>query len=342
MTTGNGVLPDPRLSIVIGTFNRRTLLERCISSIFEQTQTPFRVFVTDAGSTDGTIDYLKSLDEERVCSIFVGRKLGQAKAYNDVFKDITSKYVCWLSDDNIIVNRSLDVAVEILEDNPEISMVGLKVKDVAGPFADAPYIGGVSPAGILNVNQGLLRTSAIKEVGFFSETFGFYGIDPDLTAKVLHAGHDIVYTREVAIQHHRSWETDPGSRGFAALQDHHRKFRRLYDAKYGHLGRLDLVWHAKRGIWWLIRQVLGKAYSIDDPRSFLGYVVRDWNNLFASRHISLFDSIRSHGKTYYLRQHCRWYKRDPSVLSDDKIKGLVPVPEEKSAGTLSDVHETEQ
>jgi len=317
-------LPEPILSIVVGTLNRRELLEKCLASIFHQTCAVVRVYVTDAGSTDGTIEYLKELASDQLHPIFEGRKQGQAKAYNDVFKRISTPYVCWLSDDNVIVNNGLDLALKIIESDPRIGMVGLKVKDQMGPFVEAPYIGGISPAGILNVNQGLLRTSVLKEVGGFSEVFGLYGIDPDLTAKVLHAGHDIVYTRTVAIHHYRSWETDPSSPGFATLQSHHEKFRRLYKAKYGDLGRYDLPWHLKRGAWWLIRKVLGKRFSIHSERSFINYIARDWSNVLASRHISILDVWRSRGEEFYLRQHCARHERDRSVLSDDRIADTAP------------------
>ncbi|MEZ6024270.1 MAG: hypothetical protein R3C16_12860 [Hyphomonadaceae bacterium] len=85
---------------------------------------------------------------------------------------------------------------------------------------------------ILNVNQGVLPTDVLRDVGYFSETFGFYGIDPDLTAKVLFTGRDVVYTREVAIHHYRN-SADRSTPEWQALQKHHDKAERLYLAKYG-------------------------------------------------------------------------------------------------------------
>ena len=46
----------PRLSVVLGTYNRLHSLKRCLDSIQAQTSTPFVIHVTDAGSTDGTQD----------------------------------------------------------------------------------------------------------------------------------------------------------------------------------------------------------------------------------------------------------------------------------------------
>ena len=321
--TGDRALVDPRLSIVLGTLNRRALLEKCITSILDKTRTPLKIYVADAGSTDGTIEYLKSIESDVVIAILEGRKLGQARAYNDVFRRIDTPYSCWMSDDTVIVNNGLDIAVETLDADPGIGMVALKIKDVQGPFVDAPYIGGVSQTGVLNVNQGVFRTAILRDVGYFSETFGTYGIDPDLTAKVLFTGHDVVYTLSVAIHHYRDWSTDRSSPEYQALRDHHRKFMELYTAKYGGYGRLDLYWHAKRAVWWLIRKALGHRYSIHSTRQVLGHNARDWNNILAGRHISLLDGWRHRGKPYHLRQHCNRLVQTRRVLSDENLLAVL-------------------
>ena len=44
------------ISVVVGTLNRIDLLRNCIESIV-RTSIPVKIYVTDAGSTDGTIDY---------------------------------------------------------------------------------------------------------------------------------------------------------------------------------------------------------------------------------------------------------------------------------------------
>jgi glycosyltransferase involved in cell wall biosynthesis len=294
---------EPVLSVVIGTFNRREALQRCVSSVLEQTRTPTVVYVTDAGSTDGTQEFLSSVASDQIVPILVGRKLGQAKAYNDVFKSIRSPYVAWLSDDNEVVNGGLDLGVDILERHPEVGMVALKVKDVRGPFVAAPYIGGISEIGVLNVNQGLLRTSVLREAGYFSETFGFYGIDSDLTTMVLYSGHDIVYTKPVAVHHYRDWATEESSAEYSALQKHHEKSLGLYKRKYRGFGEDHRAWESKRRIWLWFRKRLGRLYKRDSPRPRLGGLFRDWDNAFLSRHINPLDPWLSLGRDFHLRQH---------------------------------------
>jgi GT2 family glycosyltransferase len=305
-----------RLAVVVGTYNRLDQIKRCIDSIRRETKTPTIIYVTDAGSTDGTVDYLRAAAAPDLVPLLVGKKLGQAKAYNDVFRSITAPYVVWLSDDNEIVNGGLDTAVAILEREPRIGMVGLKVRDKEGPFVKAPYIGGISKAGILNVNQGVLPTSVLRDVDYFSETFGFYGIDPDLTAKVLFSGRDVVYTRDVAIHHYRNWPADKSTPEWAALQKNHDKAERLYLAKYGALGRFDLFYRLRRGAWKVYREALGPRFKINSHEAYAGLTTRDWHNTIAARHISLLDPWLSAGKPYHLRQSASLLAR-PRQLPPD-------------------------
>jgi GT2 family glycosyltransferase len=312
-----------RLAVVVGTHNRLDQIKRCVESIRRETKTPTIIYVTDAGSTDGTEDYLRGVAAPDLVPILAGRKLGQAKAYNDVFRIITAPFTAWLSDDNEVVNGGLDRAVEILASEPRIGMVGLKVRDKEGPFVKAPYIGGISKAGILNVNQGVLPTPLLRDVGYFSETFGFYGIDPDLTAKVLFSGRDVVYTRDIAIHHYRNWPADRSTPEWAALQKHHDKAEQLYLAKYGALGRFDLLYRVRRGAWKVFREAAGKRFKLNSTDAFGGLLTRDWHNTIASRHISLLDPWLTRGRAYHLRQSASPLAR-PVRLPPDPDPAQVP------------------
>jgi GT2 family glycosyltransferase len=291
-----------RLSVVVGTFNRLEQIKACIESILAETRTPLILFVTDAGSTDGTVEYLASLKDPRIRPLLVGKKLGQARAYNDVFATVETDYVCWLSDDNVIVDGGLDVAVGILDREPSLGMVALKVSDVRGPFVAAPYIGGISSAGILNVNQGLLRTRVLKEVGGFSEEFRDYGIDPDLTAKVLLGGWDVAYTKQVCIHHYRNWETDKSSPEYARMRERQRAYMALYAERYGKAFSASVPYLAKRGAWKLLRDILGRRFDLNSSRRVLGLIARDWQNVMAGRYISVFDALRTRNCDYHLVQ----------------------------------------
>ncbi len=295
---------EAALSVVVGTYNRLDQLRQCVTSIFQQTTTPLHLFVTDAGSTDGTVSYLRELStaNPRVTALLTGQKVGQARALNQVFPLVKTEFVCWLSDDNIVVNRGLDLAVDILRRQPRLGMVGLKVKDVRGPWIEAPYIGGISPLGLLNVNQGFLRTRILHDLGGFSEDYLDYGIDPDLTARVLLAGWDIAFTRQIVIHHYREWMTADAAE-VVRRKERHRRAVEVYLDKYAKLSR-QRQWQLalKKKIFDWTNLLLHRLFADVSKKTFFGQPYRDWYNVCHGRYISLWDMIRCWKKPYHLVQ----------------------------------------
>jgi GT2 family glycosyltransferase len=308
-------MPDtPTLSVVVGTFNRIDQIKRCIDSIVRETQSPYVIYVTDAGSTDGTVEYLNEIASDRIRPVLEGRRVGQAQAYNAVFDRIETPYVCWLSDDNEVVDHGLDRALEIARSDPRIGLIALKTRDVIGPFSDHPYIGGVSWLGILNVNQGLLPTPVLRQVGGFCPAFRDYGIDPDLTAKVLLSGYDVVYTRSVALLHYRNWPEDNSSAEYKSLMEKHKKFRNLYIQKYGFLNRWSPYWTVRRAAWLAVSQLLSsKRMAINSQEPVFGCIPRDWQNMIRARFVNPFTELLRPDHRYHLRQRMpKRLRRSPS------------------------------
>jgi len=218
-----------KLSVLIGTYNRLDLLRSCLASLIGKIKTEHEIYVIDAGSDDGTLEFLESSQD--IILVRQRELLGQAKSLNQVIYSLDSDYVCWLSDDNVLQPRMLDVAVKILNRDDDIGLVSLKVKDVIGPNAHSPYIGSIWPSGILNCNQGVLPTTLMQQVGGFDEKFRDYGIDADLTTKVLLKGKKVVYTKKTAILHSRDHVSD----GWADSEERKKRLDKalnLYQTRY--------------------------------------------------------------------------------------------------------------
>ena len=54
-------IQNPLLSIVILNYNGKQFLDRCLTSIFNQTFTRFEVVFVDNSSNDGSVKYVKKL-----------------------------------------------------------------------------------------------------------------------------------------------------------------------------------------------------------------------------------------------------------------------------------------
>jgi GT2 family glycosyltransferase len=313
------------LSIVIGTYNRIDVLKQCLGALIGKIKVEHEIIVIDAGSTDGTLDYLGHLQDIRlVCDDGL---IGQAQSLNRVFAMLDSKYVCWLSDDNLVQSGMMDQAVSILESDQKIGMVSLKVKDITGRYSAAEYLGGIWPTGVLNCNQGMLPVALIKKVGGFDERFRDYGIDSDLTTRVLLEGYKVVYTKRVAIHHLRdheavSWTDSSGRKHKLEMA------KELYKQKYEELIRSEFDGlYAKeerenssllkviRYFYTLMRKkdislrnwvgMIKKDWRILFVMlgTWIGLGEKDWSILFVARFVSKMDFLINIGKPYYLVQY---------------------------------------
>ncbi|MBI4539322.1 MAG: glycosyltransferase [Gemmatimonadetes bacterium] len=298
------------LAILVATYNRLELLKRTLASIRGGARCSHEVFVIDGGSSDGTIEYLRS--HGGATPVFQGRLLGTARCYNEVWRRVRSKYTCWLSDDTEVTPGSLDLAVSILESDPAIGMVGLKMKDTVGWGSGREYMGAVSAFGILNCNHGVLRQDLLAAVGYFNEAYRSYTIDPDLTASVLCTGKWVVMTKRIAVLHHRGWEGNGRAESVSAreatlarnLGIYREKFRFLADG----VSRSALRDGLKARTGRIVGRVLFKGV---EPRGVrFGLNRRDWYNITYGRFIRLTDSLENRGRPYHLVQRMpRWLLR---------------------------------
>jgi len=289
------------LTVLIGTRNRLPLLKCCLASIVGKVDVACRVIVIDAGSTDGTIEFLENF--ENIDFIQDGRPLGQAQSFNRVLKKLHSRYVCWLSDDNELVLGALDCAVNALESDSNIGMVALKVRDVSGGREDKAYIGGLRESGIITCNQGVLRTKLMQDVGGFDESFRDYGIDVDLTAKVLLNGKKIVLTKNVSVLHHRDHHGMPGAIGNQRNARVKRSYS-LFTEKYPFLEEYSLLAKIRRVWWRLIWKSLSFfALGFHNNESFKNNeTLLNYYNVLNGRYVSKLDFWKARHKDFYIIQ----------------------------------------
>lgn len=91
------------LAIVV-TYNRKSLLEECLLSLKNQTVKGLDVLVVDNASTDGTREYLESIDDERISRVFLPENIGGAGGFSAGIKEgvLRGYENLWLMDDDTI------------------------------------------------------------------------------------------------------------------------------------------------------------------------------------------------------------------------------------------------
>jgi len=107
----------PEVTILLPTFNRRTLLERAVKSVLQQSHSNWRLLVLDNCSTDGTRDFLKAIAQKDRRIIYVRHKqnIGMMPNYAYGFSKIKTPFFSMLSDDDFLLPNFLELAISNLK-----------------------------------------------------------------------------------------------------------------------------------------------------------------------------------------------------------------------------------
>lgn len=129
-----------KISIIIATYNRETLIVRCMESILRQTFKDFEVIVVDDGSTDGTQKLFESrYTDPRIKYFKFEKNCGQTAARNKGIEESSGELLLiWDSDDELYSGALGDLMqVYNEQDKPDLIYAtadfyqGDKKKDIA-------------------------------------------------------------------------------------------------------------------------------------------------------------------------------------------------------------------
>ncbi len=114
-------LTDKAVSIVIVTWNNLEYTKLCLESIQKYTKYPYRFVFVDNGSKDGTISYLKKVENSTL--IKNDKNLGYAPGVNQGVSRVETEYFCLLNNDIIVSNNWLTDLVQIFGSNPKFEQL---------------------------------------------------------------------------------------------------------------------------------------------------------------------------------------------------------------------------
>lgn len=218
-------LPDrPPVTIIVLTWNGIHHTRRCFDAIRANTLSPkCRILAADNGSTDGTVEYLKS--QRFIGSSFNGTNLGFARGNNLAIARAGRE------SDVILLNNDTEVRqadwVERLQESaysaPDIGVVGCRLVKPDGSLLHAgtylpldTFWGQQIGALEKNVNQfnrdrdveGVvfacvyIKRKILDEIGLLDEDYFSYFEDTDYCFRVLEKGYRVVCCGSVTVLHH--------------------------------------------------------------------------------------------------------------------------------------------
>jgi GT2 family glycosyltransferase len=224
-----------KLSVIILCWNDLKVIGECLRSLHEETRmTDFEVIVSDNGSTDGSIDFVRQ-NYPDVIVIENGMNLRFAKANNVGIRASRGEYVLILNPDTIIHAGALDEMVRFADSHTESAAFGCRVLNADGSyqesarpfrtvrgewitalglrplahlsdwFASDRYVAWKGetgrPVDWISGCFMLIRGDLLRSIRGFDEQFFYYFEDMDLCRRIRAAGHAILYNPAATITH---------------------------------------------------------------------------------------------------------------------------------------------
>lgn len=165
---------DDLVTVYIPTFNRRSMLERAVSSVLSQTYVAVEVIIVDDGSSDGTVEYLSSVDDHRLHFFVNEVNSGPCVSRNRAIFSAKGKYITGLDDDDEFAPDHIYNLVSSFDEKYSLISSSMLQVTISGRVKRNTNLGEHNLNGILHynklTNQALMLTSRVREVGGFDES----------------------------------------------------------------------------------------------------------------------------------------------------------------------------
>ena len=216
---GQGKLNNPLASIVLLNYNGLTSIAQCLSSIARNTPERHEIIVVDNASTDGSLGFLRKLDNITLVENETNR--GCPGARSQGISIARGDYVILLDNDTVVTHGWLTTLIEHAELDEKIGIIGPRSNYVSGAqiVTDAHYEsipelesfarrhasqhrGELSPSSRLVGFCMLIRRVVIDRIGNIDGSFGKFGFeDDDFVWRAQIAGFKTVIANDVFVHH---------------------------------------------------------------------------------------------------------------------------------------------
>lgn len=222
-----------KTAVVILNWNGKSMLEQWLGLVVEHSldaSSTVEVVVADNGSTDGSLEYVRSHFPDTVRCIDLERNHGFAEGYNLALAQVDAQYVVLLNSDVEVTPGWLHAMTDYLDAHPEVAGCQPKIRDLncrsrfehagaAGGYIDAlgyPFCRGrvletiEDDYGQYNSTVDVfwatgaclcLRLDVYREVGGLDARFFAHMEEIDLCWRLHHKGYRFVCVGSVEVYH---------------------------------------------------------------------------------------------------------------------------------------------
>lgn len=168
----------PEVSVVIPTYNRKGILQKCLTSLLDQDcpDNLFEVVVIDDGSTDGTAEMVESLHLPCHFRYLPQENQGRSKARNNGILAARGKIILFLDSDMVVTQSFVRAHLSPHKEDDLLVVHGpvIHTTDFANPTSAQWKLADYSRAFFATANTSV-RKEHLVHVGLFDESFTKYG-----------------------------------------------------------------------------------------------------------------------------------------------------------------------
>lgn len=221
-------MKSPKLSIIMSVKNGGNDLQNSMPSILNQTFTDFEFIICDDGSTDNTLEVLKSYQskDSRIIILQNKKSMGLAYSLNLCIKHSRSNILARQdADDSSELNR-LEKQFDFVRRNPQYAIVGTCWNNVFSdgrivkhPVKELPSALDQVKGGLYMHPSWMMRKESLEKVGFYTvNDYTLRSQDYHLVMKVLGAGMKIYNMQEYLYNYTMDERTMARSRNWARVK----------------------------------------------------------------------------------------------------------------------------
>lgn len=118
----------PLVSVIIPTYNRGYTIERCISSVLNQTYNELEVIIVDDGSNDCTKEIIGKIVDNRIHYVVLEKQVGACSARNIGIDMSNGSIIAFQDSDDEWELDKIEKQVEILLHRDDIDIIFCKIK----------------------------------------------------------------------------------------------------------------------------------------------------------------------------------------------------------------------
>ena len=110
------------ITVIVTVYNREKYLKQCLDSLKNQTYTNFEAIIVDDGSTDSSIEIIKSFLEDKRFKLIESEHIGFSAVKNIGLDNVKGKYIIFLDSDDFVYPEWLEFLYDaILKTGADIS-----------------------------------------------------------------------------------------------------------------------------------------------------------------------------------------------------------------------------